>query len=1280
MIIGLQPYFEEDNNDDSSESLLKRIIHNGSYDVKDKTTSSDFELMIKREPKYGFKPCKTKELLTGEIINESLPAGGVDKYNYQYNSIQYYGDNKLRAAVYLNLMSFQDINEYLKSRNDIYSQNITARDAILQGAYGKNGELNYSIDIHNLNVFANAKRYQKTLKAYDDFINELNGKEETNNESNPYNYTFEYTDLCNRFDINFNLELKQMELVDNVVRLKDNKTYKYNSKEVKDLNYTHNVSTIWKEISVLKSNSEEDKREFEARCNYQNIETISNWITSEAKCIFNPDEINEEDVSGENIANTDPYVHAKIYTLLTGEIRDYLENNGLNCEEFLILYNIFKYAQKEIRTYQPYIEKVTNHWYKDLKFEMGSTYELSSIVKTVDYQYKPEGRAQDDRINKLAGTIWCEMAPTEGQSAIVQKGDPKIIKNEPWHYKVKNWLVYGYYFIYDGTVKTAEEIDSAKILLSLRGYSSENPLLIDINDNEQEDLYINGARKSEIDNKAKEYNEALKRAGKNVRLQRINFEKKSSLTAFSILEGMHTEDSEYIYRDLKEYLIELGYFTRADFESVETGNLKWLIPSYTVYKGEWPSTEYEKNATEYGSYIRSKASLTSQRQNTYKENLEGADTSPTGSSNNIDSNHWKDTSYVDYWDDKEYNGTKGGYVTTSRVNGITYRNYKQTASAYDQKPFSAETMHWSGCGPTSCAILLSGYGIETGPWTLAQRITEMYNNGVLQGPTGSPALIEALKTEQIVTEHENVGAVGIQQAVSDIRKTLRDGRPVLLGTDLYGNDGHWVCAIGITNNDQDIIISDPFGEYNIENSDNYEIATADTCVVPYIRNLETFVTNHMSGATYIMPTKQPTGLKSTSTRHEVIGFKPGLKVVMPETGTIIKMGNVNDENNNADNLESNSNGTGAAQENSNNSNNPDISNTSDNSNASDNPSNEESKDDEEEPSYDERVRKANEYFTTNGNYIIVKFETGNGMNGWKMRIEGADFKNLEVGSRKYNKGEEIGLTTTENMKVVLFDEKGAIVDNIEDYFKLASRKAASGDDFEKFFFVVYEGGEFDKNGPAQVGPLHNNEFGVGICQWTVIGNNDYLSGFLKGLYAKDSSFCGALKPFLNYTAAQYLEHFEDLKEAFADMAEIDKEYLLQLEMEYAIKEKSDYARQLGYSWILDRPSAVVGTAFSMINLGPGHFVDCMNDKGINESMSDEEIIMNICAFMYEMHPADLNLPRDAYVPRAESQARFAMDLLEGKINDVEKFVRSGFKGDNLKYAQGKNSGFLKDYV
>ena len=63
----------------------------------------------------------------------------------------------------------------------------------------------------------------------------------------------------------------------------------------------------------------------------------------------------------------------------------------------------------------------------------------------------------------------------------------------------------------------------------------------------------------------------------------------TTLSAFNILEGMHTEAAEYIYKDLKEFLIELGYYTKAEFEFIDTDVLAWFLPDYT------PSNELDSN-------------------------------------------------------------------------------------------------------------------------------------------------------------------------------------------------------------------------------------------------------------------------------------------------------------------------------------------------------------------------------------------------------------------------------------------------------------------------------------------------------------------------------------------------------------------------------------------------------------------------------------------------------------------------------------------------------------
>ena len=80
----------------------------------------------------------------------------------------------------------------------------------------------------------------------------------------------------------------------------------------------------------------------------------------------------------------------------------------------------------------------------------------------------------------------------------------------------------------------------------------------------------------------------------------------TTLTAFGLLEGMHTESAEYIYRDLKEFLIELGYYTKAEFEQIEANVLEWFIPDYIPSTDEgrkhWNQAD-DSEALKYGAII-----------------------------------------------------------------------------------------------------------------------------------------------------------------------------------------------------------------------------------------------------------------------------------------------------------------------------------------------------------------------------------------------------------------------------------------------------------------------------------------------------------------------------------------------------------------------------------------------------------------------------------------------------------------------------------------------------
>ena len=111
---------------------------------------------------------------------------------------------------------------------------------------------------------------------------------------------------------------------------------------------------------------------------------------------------------------------------------------------------------------------------------------------------------------------------------------------------------------------------------------------------------------------AEKINEILSAAGVVTLRKPISFDNTAeggdvtTLTAFSILENMKTLDSQYVYRDLKEFLIELGYYTKAEFEYLDTDVLTWFIPDYIpasdTEKVHWAQNK-DDDILDYGAII-----------------------------------------------------------------------------------------------------------------------------------------------------------------------------------------------------------------------------------------------------------------------------------------------------------------------------------------------------------------------------------------------------------------------------------------------------------------------------------------------------------------------------------------------------------------------------------------------------------------------------------------------------------------------------------------------------
>jgi len=80
---------------------------------------------------------------------------------------------------------------------------------------------------------------------------------------------------------------------------------------------------------------------------------------------------------------------------------------------------------------------------------------------------------------------------------------------------------------------------------------------------------------------------------------------RDALSVFSILENMNSLDADYIYKDLKELIVELNYFDKEDLKEPRADVLGWVLPD--VDSGGWPIRRWDKNENYYGTLIHSQA-------------------------------------------------------------------------------------------------------------------------------------------------------------------------------------------------------------------------------------------------------------------------------------------------------------------------------------------------------------------------------------------------------------------------------------------------------------------------------------------------------------------------------------------------------------------------------------------------------------------------------------------------------------------------------------------------
>lgn len=143
-----------------------------------------------------------------------------------------------------------------------------------------------------------------------------------------------------------------------------------------------------------------------------------------------------------------------------------------------------------------------------------------------------------------------------------------------------------------------------------------------------------------------------------------------------------------------------------------------------------------------------------------------------------------------------------GYESTFSFGGKEYKQYKQTRGAYKTVKFGNGTVSSSGCGPTSVAIILSGYGINADPGDVA---TTMMNNKYKESSGES---IRWAFSAYGLSSHTIYGV-----RKEDLKNHLSQGKPVVVSVNnnlngMFTNGGHLMAILGINEKDE-VYVSNP---------------------------------------------------------------------------------------------------------------------------------------------------------------------------------------------------------------------------------------------------------------------------------------------------------------------------------------------------------------------------------------------------------------------------------------------------------------------------------------
>ena len=412
------------------------------------------------------------------------------------------------------------------------------------------------------------------------------------------------------------------------------------------------------------------------------------------------------------------------------------------------------------------------------------------------------------------------------KNSIIQTGEGQRTETNN---DIKKMFLNNYYFRYDGSQNVAEIITALREKIGEISEKGESYGAI------KEELLNNSY---DLDFSNPKYNSSAEsgsyKLSDYVGKVALN---EDSLNAFSMLENTHTLDSDYIYRDFKELIVELGYFTKEELTDETPRLLQWLIPD--IGSGGFPRRELDKREDEFGTTIHSKNDYDANNKNVLRamyekasqdkesgavnENIDAGDKlseetvsgitnvsevkNPVGTINDFSLrdkiNASADISKVVSGMGSNFERiaqTGDGYDYKVKCGSVEFTHYYQFKGTYAEKEFTwsgeTKTIHRAGCGPTSCVNVLTGYGQDVNP---TDNIVGINFDATIFGVKDF--------MEQYGVTGESFAGIPDSEYKSRIEQAFSEGKPIITlmhqdktGDSFWTDGGHFVAMVGQDNN------------------------------------------------------------------------------------------------------------------------------------------------------------------------------------------------------------------------------------------------------------------------------------------------------------------------------------------------------------------------------------------------------------------------------------------------------------------------------------------------